>query len=171
MNGGAQPSCGRVAPTSNTTMAQSLAELVTLLADEPTPANRDRFFMAFADSKVAIPLQEPIPRVGPGNSYTVGPNDRITIPETQGPDGGRWLLVYCDAAAMQTMTGRVWAEVAGRVILEAARANGIGIIVQNVISPSPTWSGTPKRTSGRFSLERTGEQTNESEHGPMHGNS
>jgi hypothetical protein len=126
-------------------MTESLANLVTLLADEPTPVNRDRFFLAFADGCVAIPLQHPVKGPKEGGTYTVGPNDRITIPETQGPDGNRWLLVYCDAAAMQAKnTGHAWAELAGRVILEVAQANGIGIIVQNLVGPSPTWSGISK---------------------------
>src|SRR3954468_8598026 len=103
---------------------ESLAGLVTLLADEPTPENRDRFFAAFADGPVAIPLPRPIEGVTEGGAYTVGPNDRITIPETQGPDGARWLLVYCDAAAMRTKTGHAWVELAGRLILEVAQANG-----------------------------------------------
>jgi hypothetical protein len=126
-------------------MKESLAKLVTLLADEPTLENRERFFVAFSDGNIAIPLQRPIDGVKQGSAYTVGPNDRITIPETQGPDGARWLLVCCDAAAMQAKnTGHAWAELAGRVVLEVAQANGIGIIVQNLVGPSPTWSGIGK---------------------------
>lgn len=126
-------------------MTESLANLVTLLADEPTVANRDRFFVAFADGNVAIPLQQPIEGMRDGGTYTVGRNDQMSIPETQGPDGGRWLLVYCDAAAMRAKNiGHAWVELAGRVILEVARANGFGIIVQNLVGPSPTWSGISK---------------------------
>jgi hypothetical protein len=109
-------------------MAESLAELVTLLADQPTVETRDCFFRALSSSKVAIPLQSP-------------PNDQITFPETQGPDGRRWLLVYCDAQAMARNTGHAWAEVPGRVVLEVAQANGMGIIVQNHLGNTPTWSG------------------------------
>jgi hypothetical protein len=126
-------------------MAESLAHLVNILTDEPSVAHRDRFFLAFSNSKVAIPVQYPPAGMPSGGSYTVGPNDRIPFPETQGPDGDRWLVVYCDAVAMQAKDPRyAWAELAGRVVLEVARADGLGIIVQNMIGEQPSWAGISK---------------------------
>jgi len=126
-------------------VAESLADLVKLLADEPTVEHRDRFFRALSVSKVAIPLQNPPAGLRHGDTFTVAPQDQITIPETRGPDGARWLLVYCDAAAMQAKNPKsVWAELAGRMVLEVARANGLGIIVQNLVGDQPTWSGVSK---------------------------
>src|SRR5262249_21914261 len=106
-------------------MGETLRTVVVRLADEPTPSNHWAFYRALLAAQVAVPVRE-LPagsRAGPGVA-----DGQVSVPHTRGSDGLLMLLVYTDGqAALQAPQANAWFELAGRVVLEMAVANKVGV--------------------------------------------
>lgn len=106
----------------------TLGQLITLVADVPTPANRDAFYARLEHSKVGWKLV-----------------DGHHIPGVRGKDGGNYLCVCCEVpAVVAAFPHENYGESPARDILEMAQANGIGIIVHNLLDGKDSWAGVPK---------------------------
>ena len=124
--------------------SMSLAELVTLLADEPKPAIRDAFYRRLVASKVGTRAPSsvtPLPR----EDWVTTKDDKIGIPTTTQPDGIRYLAVYCDIPAMfRAFPKDTFIELDARVVLEMAKTIAGGVIVQNGLDGRQSWAGVPR---------------------------
>jgi len=124
--------------------AMSLAELVTLAADKPTPANRDAFYRKLVISKVGTRVPKSDAPIQPGDRVTTK-DDKFTIPTTTRPDGIRYLAVYCDIPEMfKAFPQDTFVELETRVVLEMAKSIGGGVIVQNGLDGRQSWAGVPR---------------------------
>jgi len=121
--------------------SSSLSELVTIVADNPTIENRNKFYHSLLISKVGARIDNPDSRYKPG-TYITTKNDKIGIPSTKGPDGKPWLLVFCDIPRMcESQPNATFIEIDGRIVLEMAQKAGCGIIVQNMVDGRESWAG------------------------------
>jgi hypothetical protein len=122
-------------------MTGSLRELVLSFADDSTDGNQAAFFRGLVASQVAVPLRAVPPAAAPGTDQ-VADGRQWSIPTTRGPDGRPMLLVYTDQqAAMQAPGAKAAFGVAGRVVLEMARANQAGVIVATGYGAASSWAG------------------------------
>ncbi len=122
----------------------SLADLVTLVADEPTPVNRDAFYRKLIVSKVGSRTSNLDDSMHPGERVQAT-GDKIGIPTTTRPDGIRYLTVYCDIPAMfRVFPKDTFVEVEARVVLQMAKNIGGGIIVYNGLDGRQSWVGVPR---------------------------
>ncbi len=134
----------------------SLAELVTLLADEPKPAIRDAFYRRLLVSKVGTRVPNPSGLL-PQSDWVTTKDDKIGIPTTTRPDGIRYLAVYCDIPSMfGAFPKDTFVELEARVVLQMAKSIGGGVIVQNGLDGRQSWAGVPREhvdglLSGRYS--------------------
>lgn len=125
--------------------APTLAETVTVLADHPTTENQHAFYRALLTSKVGSRLPADYQPVEHGQQVTASSNAPVTLPRTTAPDGTTMLLVYCDIPAMHKLfPNERFFELEGRAVLELARANSFGVIVQNAVDGRDSWAGVPK---------------------------
>jgi hypothetical protein len=121
-----------------------LPELVTLLARRPRAELRDAFYRRLLTAKVGARLSKGI-ELGTGTHVTTDA-DQLSIPSTRLPNGVLCLVVFCDIPAMASALPeeRLFALEA-RVVLEMARANGCGVIVQNALDGQKSWAAvTPE---------------------------
>ena len=122
----------------------SLAELVTLAADKPTPANRDAFYRRLITSKVGTRVPKSGTPIRPGD-YVTAKDDKFSIPTTTRPDGIRYLAVYCDIPAMfRAFPKDTFVELEASVVLTMAKSISGGIIVQNGLDGRQSWAGVPR---------------------------
>ena len=133
----------------------SLAELVTLLADEPKPAVRDAFYRRLVASKVGARVPNSDGSI-PRGDWVTTKDDKVGIPTTTRPDGIRYLAVYCDIPSMfRAFPKDTFIELDARVVLEMAKSIGGGLIVQNGLDGRQSWAGVPREhvdglLSGRY---------------------
>jgi hypothetical protein len=122
----------------------TLARLVTLMADEPTPENMRAFYRLLLSSKVGARIPNPSHSLRPGTGITTA-TDQMQIPSAKNPDGSPMLIVYCDIPGMAAAYPQdSFFEVEGRVVLEMAQRIGGGVIVQNGLDGRESWAGVPK---------------------------
>jgi hypothetical protein len=122
-------------------MGETLRALVTGLADEPTLSNQKAFHRVLLASEVAVPLKAVPPGYRPGAGVADG---QLAVPHTSGPDGSMMLLVYTDdQAALQVPQARAGFRLAGRVVLEMAVANNMGVILSTGWGPAASWAAIP----------------------------
>lgn len=122
----------------------SLAELVTLAADKPTPDNRDAFYRRLIISKIGTRVPKSDAPMQPGDRVTTK-DDKVGIPTTTRPDGIRYLAVYCDIPAMfRAFPKDTFVELEARVVLTMAKSIGGGMIVQNGLDGRQSWAGVPR---------------------------
>jgi hypothetical protein len=111
----------------------TLGQLVILAADEPTAANRRAFYERLYFSKVGIRTENPSGTIQPGTRITK-PGEQMAIPCAQGRDGKSYLVVGCDILAVwAAFPNDLFIELEARVVLEIAKRNGLGVIVQNLL--------------------------------------
>jgi hypothetical protein len=126
-------------------MAQSLRDLVVLMAKQATFANRETLYRALAASQVAVPLRNPPPGLR-RERQCVSRANQFTVPMTNWPDGTRMLMVYTDRdAALQVIPpAKAGFEIAGKVVLQMAQAQGAGVIVSTGVGGGASWVAVPK---------------------------
>ena len=136
--------------------ALTLGQLVMLVADDPSLANRNAFYGCLLFSKVGIRVTNPGGVLQPGTRVTTK-DDSVAIPSAMGPDGNCYLVVYCDIPALwAAFPHDAFSELDARVVLEMARSNGHGVIVQNSTGDREAQAAVSKEhvadvLSGRFS--------------------
>jgi hypothetical protein len=116
-----------------------LPELVTLLAHRPRAEIRDVFYRRLLDAKVGARLSNGI-ELAPGTHVTTD-EDQLSIPSTRLPNGMLCLVVFCDIPALaKALPDERLFALDARVVLEMARANGCGVIVQNALDDQKSWA-------------------------------
>ena len=136
--------------------AMTLGQLVTLVADDPSPANRDAFYGRLLFSKVGIRVANPDGALQPGRRVTTK-DEEVDFPVATDPDGNVHMVVYCDIPALWAAFPQdAFQEYDARVVLEMARSNGLGIIVQNGVGDRQAEAAVSKVDvgdvlSGRYS--------------------
>jgi hypothetical protein len=139
--------------------SMTLTELVSLVADEPTPANLELFYRRLLISKVGTRVPNPHGSIQPGTRKTT-PDEKVGIPSTQDAKGYSYLLVFCNIPAMfQAFPQDTFAELDARVVLEMAKSRAMGVLVQNVLEKKQPWVGVLRADvadvlAGRFSTRR-----------------
>jgi hypothetical protein len=122
----------------------TLAQIVTLMADEPTPENMRSFYRLRLYSKVGARVSNPNPTLTPGTRMATE-TDQMQIPSVEGSDGSPMLIVYCDIPGMAAAYAQdYFFELEGRVVLEMAQRMGAGVIVQNGLDGKQCWARVPK---------------------------
>jgi hypothetical protein len=130
----------------------TLGQLVTLVADDPTAANREALYGRLLFSKVGARA----PTSLPSGKHVTTEAENVRIPSTRGQDGNVYLLVCCDIPAMGiAFPGDRYFELDARVVLEMAASNGTGVIIQNMLDGKQSWTAVPKEDvadilSGRY---------------------
>ena len=123
-------------------MRETLRTLVQRLAEEPTPANRDTFYRALVAAQVSVPLLALPPGLRTGDAAASG---QLSVPTTRGQDGSAMLLVYTDQKeALSVPQARAGFMLAGKVVLEVAASNQVGVIVSTGHDGTASWSGVPR---------------------------
>ena len=124
--------------------SMTLGQLVTLVADKPTAANRKAFYGRLLFSKVGARA----PTTGlslPSGKHVTTEGENVRIPSTRGPDGNVYLLVCCDIPAMwAAFPEDRYFELDARVVLEMAARDGTGVIFQNMLDGKQSWFAVPK---------------------------
>jgi len=122
----------------------TLTDLVTLLAEEPTSANRELFYQRLLFSKVGTRIPNPDGSIEAGTRATTA-DDNIAIPSSRDSDGNSYLLVFCNVPAMwAAFPHDTFAELDARIVLEMAQSHGVGVVVQNVLESKKPWVIVPK---------------------------
>ena len=126
-------------------MAPSLRALVVILANQATVANREAFYRALVASQVAVPLRNP-PAGLRREKNQVSSANQFTLPQTSWPDGTAMFMVYTDrdAALQAPPPAKAGFEIAGRVVLQMAQAQGAGVIVSTGVGPTGKWVAVPR---------------------------
>ncbi len=136
--------------------AMTLGQLVTLVSDDPLPANRDAFYGRLLFSKVGIRVANPDDSLAPGRRVTTK-DEEVDFPSATDPDGNVHMVVYCDIPALwAAFPDDAFEEYDARVVLEMARSNGLGLVVQNVLGEQQASAAVSKDDvgdvlSGRYS--------------------
>ena len=134
----------------------TLTELVTLVADEPTPANLELFYRRLLVSKLGARVPNPDGSIQPGTRKTTV-HDNFGITQTQDAKGYSYLLVFCNTPAMfEAFPQDTFIELDARAVLEMAKSRAMGVIVQNVLESRKPWVGILRADvadvlAGRFS--------------------
>ena len=137
----------------------TLTELVTLVADEPTPGNLELFYQRLLVSKVGTRVPNPDGSIKPGTRKTTV-HDNFAIPHTQDAKGNSYLLVFCNIPAMfEAFPQDTFAELDARAVLEMAKSHAMGVIVQNVLEKKQPWVGVLRADvadvlAGRYSTRQ-----------------
>ncbi len=132
-----------------------LPELVTLLARRPRAEIRDAFYRRLLTAKVGARLTKGI-ELAPGSHVTTD-EDQISIPSTRLPNGMLFLVVFCDIPAMaKALPEERLFALEARVVLEMARENGCGVIVQNALDGKNSWAAvTPDDVRALLAVGKT----------------
>jgi hypothetical protein len=121
----------------------TLRELVETLAARPTAAKREAFQRALLAAEVAVPLRGLPDGVGLGPGVAAA--GQFAVPQARGPDGALMLLVYTDeAAALEAPQATAGFALAGRVVLEMAASNNLGVLVSAGGQATSAWAAVPR---------------------------
>jgi hypothetical protein len=119
-----------------------LPELVTLLARRPRAEIRDVFYSRLLTAKVGARLS-PSVEMAAGTHVTTDA-DQISIPSARLQNGMLCLVVFCDIPAMvKAHPEERFFALDARVVLEMARENGCGVVVQNALDGKESWAAVP----------------------------
>ncbi|TWT30672.1 SseB family protein [Blastopirellula retiformator] len=118
-----------------------LAKQVLLLADSPNKENQRTFFQELQNGRVGIKIPQELGAV-PSGDYVTMPSSDLRIPIATLPSGEAMLLVLANVAWLSSVEpDSVFVELKGREVLQIAKNEAMGIIVQVLGPERQGWSG------------------------------